>query len=135
MLPGFSGVGGFVDAVANGKIGPLQAFAAADINDVRVGRRDGQSADRASRLPIEDRRPGASVVGALPDAAIIGRHVEHVGLLRDAGDSYGATGAKRADKPPFHPCGYGLRVHWAAKEKLASSSRGDNEATIVVTPF
>ena len=36
MLPGFSGVGGFVDAIAGGKIGAAQAFAAAYINNVGI---------------------------------------------------------------------------------------------------
>ena len=41
VLPGFSAVGGFVNAVASGKIGAAQAFAAADIDDVGIGWRYG----------------------------------------------------------------------------------------------
>ncbi len=36
MRPGFAGVDGFVDAIADGKVGPLQAFAASDVNNVWV---------------------------------------------------------------------------------------------------
>src|SRR5580704_6635708 len=41
MLPGFSGVAGFVDAVADGEIGSAQAFAAAYVDDVGIARRYG----------------------------------------------------------------------------------------------
>ena len=37
MRPGLAGVGGFVDAVADGEVGALQAFAAADVDDVGIG--------------------------------------------------------------------------------------------------
>ncbi len=45
MLPRLAAVGRFVHAVADGKIGPLQTFAAADIDDVGIGGRDGERAD------------------------------------------------------------------------------------------
>ena len=63
VRPGLAGVGGLVDAVADGEVGALQAFAAADVDDVRVRRRDRERADRAGRLVVEDRLPGAAVVG------------------------------------------------------------------------
>ena len=70
MRPGLAGVGGFVDAVAGRQVGALQAFAAADVDDVRIRWRQRDRADRAGRLVVEDRNPGASVVGRLPDAAV-----------------------------------------------------------------
>jgi hypothetical protein len=36
MLPGVARVGGFVNAVARRKVGPAQAFPAADINDFGI---------------------------------------------------------------------------------------------------
>src|SRR6185369_1660443 len=62
VRPGFAGIGRFVHAVAGGEVGTLQAFAAADVNDVGIGRRDGDGADRAGWLFVEDRRPDAAVV-------------------------------------------------------------------------
>src|SRR6266478_5026101 len=53
MCPRFPRVGGFVDAVTGRKIRALQSFAAADIDDVRIGRGNGQRADGASRLIVE----------------------------------------------------------------------------------
>ena len=64
VRPGLAGVGGFVHAVAGGEIGALQSFAAADVDDVRIGLRDRQRADRSGRLIVEDRRPDAAVVVA-----------------------------------------------------------------------
>jgi len=42
MRPGFSGVGGFVDAIACCEIGALQSFAAARVDNVRIGRSNGE---------------------------------------------------------------------------------------------
>ena len=55
MRPGFAGVGGFVDAVADREIGAMQSFAAADINDVGIGGGDRDGADGLRGLVIEDR--------------------------------------------------------------------------------
>ena len=109
MRPRFSGVGGFVDAVARGKIGALQSFAAADVNDVGVGRRNGESTDGAGGLIVEDGIPGVAEVGGLPDAAVDGRHVENVGLVRNAADGDGAASTEGADAAPAH-FGEELRV-------------------------
>ena len=102
MRPGLAGVGGFVDAVADGEVGPLQALAAADVDDVRIGGRDGDGADGAGRLVVEDRIPGAAVVGRLPDAAVAHADVEDVRLAGDAGGGLGASAAMRADRAPAH---------------------------------
>ncbi len=50
MRPGRARVGGFVDSVADGQIGAMQPFAAADVNDFRVGGRNRDGADGAGRL-------------------------------------------------------------------------------------
>jgi hypothetical protein len=104
VLPAASGVGRFVDAVADRQVGPLEAFAAADVDDVRIGRRDGNRADRLRRLIVEQRRPGVAVVGRLPDAAVVDADIEDVRLLGDAGGAHRAAAAERADVAPLeHP--------------------------------
>ena len=65
MRPGFARVGRFVDAVADGQIGPMQAFAAADIDDVRIRNRHRDRADGTGRLIVENRLPGAPVIVVL----------------------------------------------------------------------
>ena len=105
MLPGLARVGGFVDAVADGEIGAAQAFSAADVDDIWIRGRDGEGSDGAGglsviRLIIEDGIPGAAGVGRLPDSAVVGRHVEDVGLGGNAGDGDGASAAKGADGAP-----------------------------------
>src|ERR1700704_5133132 len=102
MRPGFSCIGGFVDAVADGKIGAGQAFAACNINDVRVGRSDGDGAYLLRRLRIEDGRPGAAVVIGFPDATVDGADVKDGRLACDAGESARAAAAERADHAPAH---------------------------------
>src|SRR5258706_13488235 len=102
MLPGFAGVGRFVDAVTDGKIGALQAFAAAGVDDVWIGRRHGDRADRAGGLIVEDRLPGVAVVGGFPDAAVVDADVEDVRLARDAYRDGSAAAAEWADHAPSH---------------------------------
>ena len=75
-------------------------FARADVNDVRRRRRDGDRADRADRLLIEDRLPRAPRVGGFPDAAVDRAEIEMLRLVRHAGDREHAAAAKRADQPP-----------------------------------
>ena len=45
MRPRLSRVRRFVDAVADRKVGTLQAFAAADVNDIRIRRRHRDTTD------------------------------------------------------------------------------------------
>ena len=78
VRPRPAGVGRLVDAVAGREVGTMEAFPAADVDDVGVGRRDGDGADRPGRLVVEDRLPDAAGVGRLPDAAVHCRHIEGV---------------------------------------------------------
>ena len=55
MRPCLAGIGGPVDAVADGEVRARQALAAPDIQDVRIGGRDGNPPDRSGRLVVEDR--------------------------------------------------------------------------------
>ena len=101
MSPGLSGVGRFVDSVANGEVGAMQAFAAGDINNVGIGGSDGDGADRLRGFVVEDRSPGAAVVVGFPDAAVDLAHIEDIGLAGNAGGGASAAAAKRADHAPM----------------------------------
>jgi hypothetical protein len=70
---------------------------AADVDDVGVGGSDGDGADGAGGLVIEERVPRGAVIGGAPDAAVIEADVENVGLAGDAGKGASAAGAGRAD--------------------------------------
>ena len=85
MRPGLAAVGGLVDAVADGEVGADDAGAGADVDDVGIGRRHGDRADRAGACLVEDRFPIGTVVGRAPDAAVVEADVEHVRLARHAG--------------------------------------------------
>ena len=100
MRPRRSGVCGFVDTVAGGKVGPVQTFAAAGVDDIGIGGRDGQRSDRTRWLAIEDRRPRAAVVVGLPDAAVHGAHIEDSRLRGNAGGGARAAAAQRPDHAP-----------------------------------
>ena len=100
MPPGLAAVGGFVHPVAHRKIRPLHSFAAAGVNDVRIGRSNRERADGAGGLVIEDRMPGAADIVRLPNAAVVRSHIEHIGLRGDARGGHGAAAAKRPDRPP-----------------------------------
>src|SRR5215472_10075369 len=62
VLPRPACVGGLVNPVANGKIGARQAFAAANVNDVRIGRRHRDRADGLLWLAVNDGIPRAAKV-------------------------------------------------------------------------
>jgi hypothetical protein len=100
VLPRPARVGRFVDAVADRQVRTLQSLAAPDVDDLRIGRRDGDRADRLGRLIVEDRRPGVAVVGGLPDAAVVHADVKNVGLLNDARRADRPSAAERPDVPP-----------------------------------
>ena len=100
VAPGASAVRRLVDAVARGEVGPLQPLAAADIDDVGIGGGDGDGADGAGGLVVEDGRPGAAVVVRLPDAAVADADVEDVRAVRDARGRLGPPSSVGADHAP-----------------------------------
>jgi hypothetical protein len=102
VCPRLAGVRRLVDAVAHRQIGPLQALAAPHIDDVGIGRRDGDPPNRSGGLVLEDRRPRAAGVGRFPHAAVHHADVEGVRLTRHAGHSFGAAGTQGPDVPPAH---------------------------------
>jgi len=66
----------------------LQSFTAANVNDVRIGRGNGECADGAGRLVVENRIPGVSEISGFPNAAVDGSHVENIRLMRHSGDGH-----------------------------------------------
>src|SRR5947207_2539642 len=78
----------------------MQAFAAADINDLRIRNRHCDSADRTGRLIVKNRLPGSSIVCRFEDAAIHLRHVKNIWLRGNAGDCTSPTAAERSDVAP-----------------------------------
>ena len=100
MRPGFPRISRFVDAIAYREIGTLQSFPAANINDIRIGRRNRDASDGARRLFVEDRRPRAAVVISLPNAAVNLCDVEDVRLRWHTGDRARAASAKWANAAP-----------------------------------
>jgi hypothetical protein len=102
MPPGLAGVGRFVNPVAGRKVRPLQPFSATYINDVGIGRRHRDYANRPGRLIVKNRLPGLPEIGRFPNAAVIDAHVKHVGLARYADYRRSAPSAKRPDHPPLH---------------------------------
>ena len=101
MRPAPAAVGGFVYAVALGDVRAHVGFAAAGVDDLRVGRRDRDRADRADRLRIEDRLPGSAGVAGLPDAAVDGAEIVMARIARHAGHRQHAAAAERTDRAPM----------------------------------
>src|SRR5262249_27297111 len=100
VIPGLAGVAGLVDAVARLDIAADVGLAAADVDHVRVGRRDGDGSDGRDWLLIEDGLPGESAVARLPDAAgrgggVIGKRV--AGDAASTGDASAGGGADVAE--------------------------------------
>src|SRR5467141_3079378 len=127
MRPGFSGIGGFVYAIAGREIGALQSFATAHVNNVRIGRSNSQCANGAAGLVVENRIPGVSEIGGLPDAAVDGGHVENVELVRDPGNGHGAAAAERADAAPAH-FGIELLIELLRVRRSATNSCDDDSS-------
>ena len=100
MSPALAAICGFVDAIARREVGPPQSLAAAHINDIWIGGRKGQRADRARRLAVENRIPRSSEVISLPNPAVVRRHEEDVGLIGNSGDGDRASGTERSNAAP-----------------------------------
>ena len=108
-------IGGLVDAVALDDVAAQLRLAHADVDDVGIGGRDGDGADRGGlqRL-VGDRRPGRAAVGRLPEAAAGGAEVvfERPGVA--AGRAGRSSAARGADAAPAQ----------AAEERVAVAAGG-----------
>src|SRR6185295_1449656 len=102
MSPRLAAVSRFINAVAGGEIGPLESFATADVDCVRVRRCDCERADRTRWLIIKDRFPRVAVIVRLPNAAVVHSYIEDIRLAGNAGSADRPAGAEWADHSPFH---------------------------------
>ena len=102
VRPRLARVSRLVHAVARRQVGANDSGARADVDDVRVGRRHGNRANRAAAGRVEDRLPVRAVVGRAPHAAVVEADVRHVRLTRHAG--HGARTARTcgSDLAPVH---------------------------------
>ena len=69
VRPALAAVGGLPDAVSDGDVRADERLAGAGPDDLRIGGRDGESADGVDRLVVEDGPPGEPGVLRLPDPA------------------------------------------------------------------
>ena len=102
VRPGLARVGGFVDAVTQRQVRPRQAFAAANVNDVGIGRRHGNRANGFGGLAVKHGIPGAAVIVRPPHASVDRTHVKNVGLARHAASSARPASARGTDHAPAH---------------------------------
>src|SRR5262249_34852482 len=79
-----------------------EAFAAADVQNVRIGWRHDDPANRAGWLIVEDRLPRPAGVRRLPDTAVHHPDIKGVRLAGVTGCCLRPPGAMRADAAPTH---------------------------------
>ena len=102
MGPRHACIGRLVDSIADGEIRPMQTFAAANINNVRIRRRNRDRANRSCRLLIKQRLPRAAIVGRLPHSTVHCADVENIRLAGNAAHRARPPAAKRPDIAPLH---------------------------------
>src|SRR5690349_11170271 len=102
MRPRLSRVGRLVDSVAHGEIGARESFAGADVQHVGVGRGDRERSNRSGRLIVENRLPGATGIGRLPDAAVADAYIEGVRLAWMPDSRLRPAAAEWPDRAPLH---------------------------------
>ena len=129
MGPGLAGVDRLVNPVAYREVGAQQTLPAGDVDDIRIGRRDGDGPDRLRGLVVEDGPPRAAVVVRLPHPAVDLADVEDVRLARHAGARARSPAAKRPDQAPAHfliqRLGVLLRLGSVHKDESANSREHD----------
>src|ERR1051325_11088027 len=78
----------------------MQPFATANVNDIRIGWRNRDRADRSRWLIIENRLPGSAVIDRFETPAVHRRHVENIWLRRHAADRAGPPAAVGSNVSP-----------------------------------
>ncbi len=102
VLPRLAGIGRAIHAVAVGDVGTDAAFAHADVQHVRVGRRNGDRADRgALEEAIRNVRPVNAPVGGLPHAATGRSEVKRARFQPVGGDRADTPTAERSQQAPL----------------------------------
>ncbi len=107
LTPRASSVVRAVHTVADGQVGAVESFPAADIDYVGIGWSDGDRADGLARLIVEYGLPGATCIVGLPDAAVDCADVEDVGVRWDTRDRARPAAAVRTDHSPLEAGGQG----------------------------
>src|ERR1017187_1504823 len=102
MHPRLARIRRAIDAVSYGKVRPMQALSAGDVDDSAVRRRNRDRADRLRILILKDGNPGATGVGGLPYTAIYLANIKDVRFIRHSSCSPSAAATKRTDHPPAH---------------------------------
>ena len=100
VRPGLAAVGCLVDAVAGADIVARGDLAGADVDRVRLARRDGERTDVRGRHRVEHRMPGRAGVGRLPHAAAGSAEIIRVRPIGNALGDGAPAGAHRADQAP-----------------------------------
>ena len=122
--PAPAGVVGTVDAVALEDIGAQLHFAGADVDDVGVGRRHRDRADRgAPDLPVGHRAPCVAAVGRLEEPAAGRAEVVLVRPLGVARDGDRASATVGADRTPFHGREQGDEVLGGERRRYGGQGR------------
>ena len=102
ILPGFSGIGRTINAVAVSHINPYAGLSHACINNVGVSGRNINCAHRSSlEKPIGDVFPVGPAIVGLPYAASASAEVKHCWIHRVASDCHDTTASWRANAPPL----------------------------------
>jgi hypothetical protein len=102
VAPGFAGVGGFVDAIAERNIAADAGFTGAGVEYVGIGVRYGNAADGGDALLVKEGIPGEPAVRCFPDAAADRAEIIGIGLAGHACDGDDTAAAEGADEAPFH---------------------------------
>src|SRR3954447_25917954 len=97
----------------------MQSFTAADINNVGIGWRNCDRADRCRWLVIKNRLPRPAVINRFKNAAVHRRHVENVRLRRHSADGACPPAAIRSNIPPTQN---GIEL---SRARLANSPNGN----------
>ncbi len=127
--PGFSCVGGFVNAIAERNISADTGFAGAGVNYVGIGISNGNGADRGDGLLVKERIPGDATVGCFPDAAADCAEIIGVRLAGNACNRYGAAAPERADESPLHAA-VGFRIDLLRLNERAHAQKIRTQAKI-----
>src|SRR5262245_9650468 len=99
VLPRDARISRFPHAVAVRDVAAHGFLTPADIDDIRIGFADCDSADRAAEESIGDVLPARAAVGGPPDAAAGAAKVEQQRLAGHAGDGRRTSAAKGTDGP------------------------------------
>ncbi len=126
VAPGFSAVGGFVNAVAHRQIRALQTLAAAGVKNIGIRNGDGDIADGTRGLIVKNWNPGPTGISRVPYASVVHADVKQIRPAGNAGGADRAPGAKRSDAAPAHAL-IKWRVNGLSPPRRDPSEREQND--------